>query len=565
MKTHSDFDELARRKLAERSFPFEEADWVAMQRVIAERSGTKRRFAYWLVSAFMLILLPLAWWWLSASVSERPSEDLSHVNVSAQVPNTPSEPPLPAAGAVVLEKHDEGSDSVRTGREVDAGPAGSTLQASALLLEQPEQATTASSAKLVSDRRRTASNKALSTSHAYATVPHATAPGNGLGGSREGSEGMHAPQHVPHADEDVGGPVEYAPSEPVAFDDDVGLSGNSGGSSPAAATGGDPVSGPPDEPASATPVSSAASPLIEAAPNGPEHIPNEVNANDPPVAAALATPVVPQDSSNTALEPVDLGELVPHNAPWEIGLLAGAVHGYSRYSGGSRDWANDVDPLWTAVFGIEAMRMGSNFGIGTGLHAGSYAERIHAGAIDRTVWNTTNFWYLTTIDTTILFITDTIQQGGETWYNGQSVNVSVPVLVHGVDSNETISRVREARRTTNRVSYLEVPLLLDAHLVQGRWSLGLRGGPTIGLLTGRQGEVPNTTNDGYVGSADMPFREVVFGYTARAYVRYRFNAGWSLGLEPVWRGQFGNTLSGGELVRRTGALGGMLSVAYRLK
>ncbi|HQZ43979.1 MAG TPA: hypothetical protein PK735_13915, partial [Flavobacteriales bacterium] len=65
--------------------------------------------------------------------------------------------------------------------------------------------------------------------------------------------------------------------------------------------------------------------------------------------------------------------------------------------------------------------------------------------------------------------------------------------------------------------------------------------------------------------ADQAFREVVFGWTARAYVRYRFNAAWSIGVEPMVRGQFNNTLGNGDLMRRSTAYGVLLSLSYRLR
>ena len=47
-------------------------------------------------------------------------------------------------------------------------------------------------------------------------------------------------------------------------------------------------------------------------------------------------------------------------------------------------------------------------------------------------------------------------------------------------------------------------------MVQGPWALGLRAGPTIRLLSGRRGAVPNNTLDGYTAFSDQQFEEVVF-------------------------------------------------------
>ncbi len=247
-------------------------------------------------------------------------------------------------------------------------------------------------------------------------------------------------------------------------------------------------------------------------------------------------------------------------------MLGGAFSSTGNYSGGNSDsWSNGITPETTMGYGAELMHMGRNIGLGFGVHYGTYAERIKVDAIDNTTVDRWNYWYLAPVDTTILFITDTITQNGQTYYVGQPINTTVNVITLGSDSTVTTIRVRDARELRVTTSYFEIPLLFDAHVVQGRWSLGLRGGPTVGLLSGRTGALPNSTNDGYTELGDQAFREVVFGYTARAYIRYRWNAAWSVGIEPALRGQFSNSLSDGDVQRHTRAFGGMISLSYRLR
>ena len=276
----------------------------------------------------------------------------------------------------------------------------------------------------------------------------------------------------------------------------------------------------------------------------------------------------PADSANAA--PVaatpPVAPIIPDRAPWEISMLGGAFSSTGNYSGGNSDsWSNGITPETTMGYGAELMHMGRNIGLGFGVHYGTYAERIKVDAIDNTTVDRWNYWYLAPVDTTILFITDTITQNGQTYYVGQSINTTVNVITLGSDSTVTTIRVRDARELRVTTSYFEIPLLFDAHVVQGRWSLGLRGGPTVGLLSGRTGALPNSTNDGYTELGDQAFREVVFGYTARAYIRYRWNAAWSVGIEPALRGQFSNSLSDGDVQRHTRAFGGMISLSYRLR
>jgi len=273
------------------------------------------------------------------------------------------------------------------------------------------------------------------------------------------------------------------------------------------------------------------------------------SANAAPIAAAPAVPPI-----------------IPDRASWEISMLGGAFSSTGKYSGGNSDsWSKGISPETTSGYGAELMHMGRNIGLGFGVHYGTYAEKIKVDAIDNTTVERWNYWYLAPVDTTILFITDTITQNGQIYYVGQSINTTVNVITLGSDSTVTTIRVRDARELRVTTSYFEVPLLFDAHLVQGRWSMGLRGGPTVGLLSGRTGALPNSTNDGYTELGDQAFREVVFGYTARAYIRYRWNAAWSIGIEPALRGQFSNSLSDGDVQRHSRAFGGMISLSYRLR
>jgi hypothetical protein len=211
------------------------------------------------------------------------------------------------------------------------------------------------------------------------------------------------------------------------------------------------------------------------------------------------------------------------------------------------------------------MRMGKNTGIGTGVHYSSYAERFSEADRFRTDVDYRNYYFLQTIDTTVTIVVGIDTVGGDTAYLTQQVNTSITTLGTGVDTVATTTLASGARTHVNVVSYLEIPLLFDAHLAQGRWSLGIRGGPFLGLLTGRRGALPNSAWDGYTDLADQPFRSLVLGYTARAYVRFRFNAAWSVGIEPCIRGQLVNAYSGGDVARRSMGAGAMLSLSYSLR
>jgi hypothetical protein len=138
------------------------------------------------------------------------------------------------------------------------------------------------------------------------------------------------------------------------------------------------------------------------------------------------------------------------------------------------------------------------------------------------------------------------------------------VLDIGADTTTTRVQLQEGIDRVNHVSYLELPLLLDGHVDAGHWRFGLRGGPTVGMLTGRRGSVPVTDPTGSIELSDQPFREYMFGWTVRAYIRYKLSDRWWLGIEPMMRGQLMNAYSTGDLTRRSTGLGVGFSVSYRL-
>ncbi|HRH37800.1 MAG TPA: hypothetical protein PK760_05615, partial [Flavobacteriales bacterium] len=55
MNTNNEFDELARQKLGERSFAFEEAHWLDAQRAIAADRKRRGGAAWWYAAAIVLV------------------------------------------------------------------------------------------------------------------------------------------------------------------------------------------------------------------------------------------------------------------------------------------------------------------------------------------------------------------------------------------------------------------------------------------------------------------------------------------------------------------------------
>ena len=82
MNVNEEFDELARRKLTERDFPFQEADWrQARQQIDAQRGG--RNWAPWAIGGVLLLVVAGLIWRYDAQEVTGPATEASR---QAQVP-----------------------------------------------------------------------------------------------------------------------------------------------------------------------------------------------------------------------------------------------------------------------------------------------------------------------------------------------------------------------------------------------------------------------------------------------------------------------------------------------
>lgn len=272
-----------------------------------------------------------------------------------------------------------------------------------------------------------------------------------------------------------------------------------------------------------------------------------------------------KDSTLVLPAPAPTNWLASSGGHFEFSLLGGMSLSTSHYASTSVEtWRTDNTGQWSPSFGFEAMRMKEHFGYGLGVHRARYEEQLRAEQLSRTDDIYTTTYFLAPVQITTPVVIDTIQSGGVDYYVTTPTTVTVNQLMSNTDTTQQSTILREARTEVNRVDYWEVPLLADLHTSKGRWSFGVRGGPSIGFLSVRQGAVPNAEGDGYSDLAGSMYRSTLFGYQARIYARYRLSDRWSIGLEPVVRGHFGNAFEGGSPVRRNMAVGGLFSLTFRL-
>jgi hypothetical protein len=566
MNLNNEFDELARRKLQEQAFPFEEANWSEMQKSL--NGGRKRRAGgFWILGSATLLLVGISSWWL---LQDRSSTGQVTDVREERSGNAPERTASEAPAHTVIARTGSVSSSekaVATGTVTEAPVTGQAANAT--------KAPVSNTKSTGSDVRSTSSNtsiEAVTSTAKGGDRPTASIAGAPGGSSVEKPEDGTSMGSTVTSTALVSGHVanKMTKGEDRTNDGQGSIASTAIPTGVAAGTVADEstamnVSIVPEVVAQQTKEVGSENTTV-----GAEEQAAAVDPADSVAAEPTMAPVTlhtPADSAATALLPASLPPLIPERAPWEISLLGGVFSSNSTFTGGnSADWSNDVGRMSTGGAAVEVMHMGRHFGLGLGLHYGTYAERITLGELSSTTTTIDNFWFLVPVDTTLLFISDTINAGTDSsYYVGQSVPTTINVLAEGADTTSTTAVTREARELVNRTSYLEIPLLFDVHLVQGPWSLGLRAGPTVGFLTGRTGALPNAANDGYTEFGDQAFREVMVGYTARAYIRYRWNDAWSIGLEPALRGQLMNSLGEGAIDRRSSAFGGMISLSYRLR
>lgn len=563
MNLNNEFDELARRKLQEQAFPFEEANWSEMQKSL--NGGRKRRAGgFWIFGSAAVLLVGISSWWLLQDRSSyRPVTEVSEVRSGNAPEHTASEAP---AHTVIARTGSVSSSekAVATGTVTEAPVTGQAAKATT--------APASNTKSTVPELQPTSANASLEAGTSAAKGgdrPTASIAGATRGSSIEGPEdrtsmGSTITSTAVVSENGTKQGEDRTMDGPKSSAVEVITSGVAAGTLPAEgiAKSGNTAPAMDGQQVNAEESGNTA---VGAEEQAAAVYPADSVATEATMASV--TPNTPSDSVATPLLPASLPPLIPERAPWEISLLGGIFSSTSTFTGGnSADWSNDVGRMTTGGAAAEVMHMGRHFGLGLGLHYGTYAERITLGELSSTTTMIDNFWFLVPVDTTLLFISDTINAGTDSsYYVGQSVPTTINVLAEGADTTSTTTVTRQARELVNRTSYLEVPLLFDVHLVQGPWSLGLRAGPTVGFLTGRTGALPNAANDGYTEFGDQAFREVMVGYTARAYIRYRWNDAWSIGLEPALRGQLMNSLGEGAIDRRSTAFGGMISLSYRLR
>ncbi len=542
MKDPNGFDELARRKLAERDFAFDQSHWTDMERLLAERERKPKAWWPWM-AAGVLLLAGAGLWSINGADTEAPlsanERDVTS-KVSARSAETPGAEPAQLASEDAVET---GSPDATPSERINPRASASLPDVVTAEMNMKQQAGKTGTWSSPSEQPPASPippfDPGVTPRPIEPEVPSTTGVPNGSPAAemlRPTSENM-----------DTAGAATTSGSASMTIVEPGTNTGATGGILPAQDTVTRTIAPLPEGSSQRANVTSE---------------PDRSTTGPPASATTIADPGTPVPTASPAAPPAWLAI----RTPFELTALGGVFSSTSIYGGdGTETWGARTERQNTPGFGIEGVwNFGKHFGLGAGAHYGSYRETLHTEVLSRTDQTLTNSYYWMPHDTMVLTVlgTDTI---GAIIYN---VTELVPWTIYelGVDTDTAYHNtvVRAPRTVTNTTSHVEIPLLLDAHTTCGRWVFGIRGGPTFGLLTSREGSVPGDGDQGFTELDTRTFRTMTWGCTVRGYARYRISGTWSLGLEPTWRQQLGNALAGDDVQRRGSAIGACLSVSYRI-
>jgi hypothetical protein len=554
MNERTEFDDLARRKLNEREFPFDPKGWEDMERQL-DALPQKRNDRLWLLAALFLLITCGGVWYAIGT---------SRTSGSVQGTRTAQVAEEDRKKATTNTEEDRSTVAPTPPKEVTSAPASEPVQVMERTPDQPRPAPTFTtppekqpntSAGTPSRPTPTSPTTKVSdppaTQHTDPPIPEAmTTTFDGPTGSdtlpRSTDAALNTVPAAAAAEPFLAEPTMDDP-RPARTDD------HAADADVAPATKADDMPVALDN-TSATPSADASAAVVSRNDDG--STPDSTRAVIPEIPTTDSTTL-----ANAANNTLPTPALHPH---WEITAWGGLFNTSTRYGGArTADWATKTSARQTTGFGAELMHMGTHFGVGGGLHYSTYAEHLAAQELTDATSHLVFVHELQSIDTSIMVVNGTVWINGQQYYSTFLQDTTFLVLVT-TTSQETVTTVRRnALARNNRTSYLEIPLLFDAHANAGRWGFGIRGGPMLAVLQGRRGVLPGTT--GYTDLADAAFQDLLLGWTAQGYVRYRLAESWSIGVGPAARGQLLNSMQGDALVRRSTAWGGRFSISYQLR
>lgn len=552
MNDHRNFDELARRKLDERSFPFEEAHWAGVQGSLNARRNGRH---WWWLSAAALLFITATLWFNGREVSTPPITNATDkVNAPAERMSAKTQ------GHPQQEKREAQKEHITPATAANVGipTVTSSPTASQLTSDQPSTGVSmAHHSSTTPDHRNRTHEKEKAPAHAdghkseavpsriaaqLVTTGASVGAGKDLVIASNNAAGTESPASVPSA-------------APLVDAGSTSINNNER-----------------EEPGSINPTGIPMSRKLEGQESGSKGIdqagkdPGTPSTNTNATVVGTSSAGLPSDSSGSAMPPVT--QPAPKAVgKWsiEFSLLGGALNTRQGFTPATMlDDRSRAEGAAAPAAGAEAMWLKPHWGFGLGIHYTTLAERINSDRLESTATSIQYNYAVQSVETTLVVVTGSYVLDSVLHYTTTTKDTILHVLTIDRDTVTNTFQKRAARESRNTLSYWEVPLLLDAHTISGRFTFGVRGGPTVGFLQENHGSLPNTTEDGYRTLQRQQLRATVLGYQARAYVRYRICGALSVGLEPMVRGQFQSLFGEALPVSKAPALGAFFSVTYHL-
>lgn len=240
----------------------------------------------------------------------------------------------------------------------------------------------------------------------------------------------------------------------------------------------------------------------------PEDV-QEVPNNDP-----MADPAIAISSALTqgALPPRDLGQ---PRIQWYAGMYAGTQRSYPAFTGGPGIWSSYLEdkerqafsPVISLEAGMKIKRLPIDINLGV-----TFMQMGEDGlfAITNTLHDTT-----ITIDIDSMLIIDStwVDTGWAYTYDWMVTEDSIIMI----SSNDTTI----IRKASNRLYYVEIPVLFGYVWQYNNWNFRLTTGPSIGILHKRAGYYPNDDFTAFEALEDVDyFNKTVWYWRAEPAIGY---------------------------------------------
>jgi hypothetical protein len=115
----------------------------------------------------------------------------------------------------------------------------------------------------------------------------------------------------------------------------------------------------------------------------------------------------------------------------------------------------------------------------------------------------------------------------------------------------------------NKLSYIEIPMLLGYRYTSGKWSLGIQTGPAFAILTKTVITHPSTDLTNIAAIDKTYFRNTSFNWIAKPSVHYMVNENIGLGISGMFRWNLGSLVNDVEITEKYNSAGVQMGIYFK--